>query len=203
MSFHPFPRLPLELREMIWVFALPGPQFITISTKSFSNLSNTGFDDRLRVYYTEHEVDNDIIIQGASDTIKSLYLTCKESHATVNRCYCRILSDRLPHPVIFDPGIDSIYFSDCNAVKLFLQSTNTSNQDSQSADTLAMSMPVGPQFGLTNAQNVFKLIRRFSKAKRIVFVNRTPKLLKESQLRGLRIFPRQLPSQTPRIFLCT
>ncbi|KAF7861459.1 hypothetical protein EAF04_008024 [Stromatinia cepivora] len=48
-AFHPFPRLPLELRRKIWRSSLPGPRLIRISLRGENFMSNAALSIGLQI----------------------------------------------------------------------------------------------------------------------------------------------------------
>lgn len=95
-TFHPFPRLPLELRLKIWRSSLPGPRLIRISVEDGSFKSNTPHplglqickesrEETLRIYQLSIAVEpskNHIYINTDHDGLLLLSPSSDDYHST-------------------------------------------------------------------------------------------------------------------------
>ena len=99
-----FPKLPLELRLIIWSFALPDPQVVTIKKK---------------VESAQQEATTTFKAEASYCMITLLHV-CRESRSVAQKHYRLSFKQHLMHPVYIDFSKDTVYFVNCDALEAFI-----------------------------------------------------------------------------------
>lgn len=162
-TFHPFSKLPPELRLDIWEYATTflGPRLITLiahpSSKTLlAHTSDNGFLD-------------------------SLYWACRDSHYTMKKIKYRL---SFHHQlggigILFHPEIDTLYFSTPNALKLFHDSTFClPSHPTHKVQTIAMYLPMAkdPVASWIFSQQMsfdilYRVLKNMNGLQKIIFVD--------------------------------
>jgi hypothetical protein len=106
--FMRFPELPLELRLIIWSFALPEPQVVTIK-KKVEQVEEDAQQQASTTFRAE-----------ASYNIPALLHVCQDSRSVARKNYRLSFKQHLEHPVYIDFSQDTVYFVNCDALEAFL-----------------------------------------------------------------------------------
>jgi hypothetical protein len=102
-KFHPFPKLPSELKDMIWNHALPCPRMITLSTMIADTPES--FERGLghvRGYVTKTNVN--AIPTG-------LFHACQHSREVAMTRYTPALGKILGEPIFLDGERETVFFA--------------------------------------------------------------------------------------------
>ncbi|KAE8441335.1 hypothetical protein EG329_005484 [Mollisiaceae sp. DMI_Dod_QoI] len=171
MSFTQFPRLPTELRLMVWKHALPGPRIIKLF-----NLVSDSEDGQIQISQQADEVE-----------VKALYMTCKESNEVVLENYTLYSLFRSQPRVFISNNLDTLYFADYDAVCKFIEDSANGIQPQsslfRSLQHLAVLSPVwkeSPIIGFSASRKerqftyFYKLITQFTNLKYLTFILGVP-----------------------------
>ncbi|KAH8784373.1 hypothetical protein BGZ57DRAFT_925369 [Hyaloscypha finlandica] len=131
LKFTLFPKLPPELRNKIWEFALPGPRKITIET----------WDCVIVHVKLQHRHRQQ---QNKSDIPVTLHV-CRDSRAIALKHYSLAFSYRLLRAVYFDFEIDTLHLVDEYALRAFTQSYDGEYEEER-AELNVRSLRVGIEF---------------------------------------------------------
>lgn len=98
-AFTLFPKLPAELRKLVWGFALPGPKIVTIfAPKPYA------YQNQIEAWYK----------------IPAMLHTCHESRVLAQKAFDRVFGKSLGgNPVYFDFNQDALFFDGVDAMELF------------------------------------------------------------------------------------
>jgi hypothetical protein len=104
--FHPFPRLPSELKDEIWNFALPGPRMITLSISHTTTPPTplTPATYQRGVYYVTTKTNVNAIPTG-------LLHACQHSREVAMASYTPALGRTLGSPIFLDSERDTVFFA--------------------------------------------------------------------------------------------
>ncbi|KAE8441334.1 hypothetical protein EG329_005483 [Mollisiaceae sp. DMI_Dod_QoI] len=211
MSFTSFPKLSPELRLMIWKHALPGPRVITISSNTSDNDEYLPglWINTLSLNGPRNDSNSGISVQGDLTAADSLYYTCKESHSAVREHYGIYFASRLPHPILFDPKIDTLYLQDYNAARSFfsLDSPPCENEDLRSISNLAILLPCVRNTEISMWSNtndygiLYAAVKLFTNLKHFLLVDRSPIPLTMSDLNTFfSALSQHYQSEGPKMF---
>ncbi|KAH9207911.1 hypothetical protein DL95DRAFT_468223 [Leptodontidium sp. 2 PMI_412] len=105
-NFDAFPKLPIELRQDIWIAALPGPRIVHLQAKSL------GTPPSYRVWSDPGTVSGRINAIGfISQSIIPLADVCKESRRIVETRFTKVFGTSAVFPTVwFDFKRDTLYF---------------------------------------------------------------------------------------------
>lgn len=114
-TFHLFPFLPKELRDMVWDMLLPPPRIIPLLFNSIAGRVRYDQLQQTAVYIGEWQFRNPYVLHLIEDM--SLYWTCQESPASTARHGYEIvhLSNNTRERAWFSHKRDTLYLV-CNAV---------------------------------------------------------------------------------------
>ncbi|KAE8441338.1 hypothetical protein EG329_005487 [Mollisiaceae sp. DMI_Dod_QoI] len=142
MPFTSFLKLPLELRQKIWVSALPGRRVITIF---YTTDSYAPPEPITQTSHTSPLHSNGLVAHAwDTDELHSLYFTCTESRNMLQEYYAGYFRDRFEgRPVWFEVSIGSLYLPAYYSM-YFLQVSETPSTASDlcTVRKLALQAPV-------------------------------------------------------------
>ncbi|CZT05479.1 uncharacterized protein RAG0_11548 [Rhynchosporium agropyri] len=102
-----FPKLPAELRLMIWELALPGERIVRIQ----EFVESSPHDRILQAYQCI----------GSKARVPTLLHVCHESRTLALKHYTIILKNRLLKPTYFNPDLDTLLFASLSDLFKFAQ----------------------------------------------------------------------------------
>lgn len=121
-SFSLFNDLPKELQLKIWICCLPDPCLIRVHQSSFDHDGMFYVDRKGMSHYF---LADEIITRPIVFDLQSVLCTSHDSRAQALRFYSLSFSDRLPHPIYFDPSNDLVLLSDRMRSMIFWRGQNT------------------------------------------------------------------------------
>lgn len=105
-EFTIFPKLPLELKDMIWKFALPDPRIVGITSHAIGDPDqipySSDYEDGVLNESFVFKVDVNALPMG-------LFLACSRSRKIALQRYELAFGSRLTHPIYFDFKRDTLY----------------------------------------------------------------------------------------------
>jgi hypothetical protein len=105
-----FPRLPAELRRIIWLFAIPGPRTITIFSQKEAFVTNAD----------GHAACNPSIPAKSNSKAPALLHTNRESRDVALKFYSLAFKEHLnQRPVYFRFSTDTLYMENWHAFRCF------------------------------------------------------------------------------------
>lgn len=113
-AFPQFSQLPIEIRDLIWNLALPGPRVINVNYQAYGVTDDDGSVRR-----------RDGHIAAQSDADVPMLRTCKESRAIALRVLELSFVNHLPRPIYFNHACDVLLFNGPEALKSFFNFDHT------------------------------------------------------------------------------
>lgn len=113
-TFTQFSKLPTELQDKIWTYALPGPRIIGVQIKRFKDVLE---DDSVVEFYSFIEFYKCVTVEPHPELLHA----CRNSRAVALDTYRLSFVDELRHPVYFDIRRDVLSFDRFDMLCFFFQ----------------------------------------------------------------------------------
>jgi hypothetical protein len=130
VAMHRFPKLPPELQRMVWEFALPAPQVITITRERRTRgprAITTYVSDKPHAPYYE---------------VPAMFRVCRESRAIALERYTESFGERLENPIYFDVERDTLFMVDRWTLEKFHGGISKLTGESQNIEDAVQHMTI-------------------------------------------------------------